>query len=562
MKKLGKMAKKKYTISFDLEEKKIRNYFLQHQSDKKNRILLALEQTSKALAIELDINLILSKIATDFGKALGAKYVNFWDFTPDKKGLYIVAAYGMQQQYIEHSKKVPIAVGTAWVGRAAATKKVWASEDAQLDPSLPRTWLPAVIKQDYHGIICLPLMRKGEVIGGLCVYYKDVHKFDFFEMLIAKIVANQAATAIANARLFSELLTERNKTFATIQSLKDGLIIYDLEGKVTFFNFKAEEYLWLKANDVVGKKFNETICQQSVYFKNFYNISCLIQMEYTAKEFTTEGPQKLILEITHVPIRDQYKKIGTMQILRDITKEKELELMKSGFVSTASHQLRTPLSGIKWGLEMLVKEDLGKLNKEQRDTANKLLENDLHLIHLVDDLLDVSKIDEGRFEYNYITGDLTKLVKKIYEDLSGDAKRKKIDFKFQQPDLTLPLIKFDPMRLDIAIRNIMDNAIRYTPTQGKIKIYFRLEKEAIYLIIKDSGIGIPEQDKKFIYVKFFRASNAIKYQTEGSGLGLYIAKSIMDKHNAFLYFESVEGKGSTFFMQFPLPQKNNLKFKD
>jgi len=151
---------------------------------------------------------------------------------------------------------------------------------------------------------------------------------------------------------------------------------------------------------------------------------------------------------------------------------------------------------------------------------------------------------------------LVKLVKKIYEDLSDDAKRKKINFIFKPFPSPLPLIKFDPLKLDIAIRNVIDNAIKYTPVKGRIKIYFHSEKDAVHLLVNDNGIGIPGQDREYIFVKFFRARNAIKYQTEGSGLGLYIARSIIEKHNALLYFETVEGKGSTFVFQFPLrPEK-------
>jgi len=548
----------KYTVSFDsVGHNYLKKPITRNAYDKQRRMLLALEKTSQALTLAIDVKLILSNIASALGRSLGAKYVNFWDFTADKKGLFIIAAYGMQNQYLEHSRLDPILLGTAWVGRAVATGKPWASTDAQRDPVLPSTWLPAVKKQDYHGIVCAPLIVNDKVLGGMCIYYKDIHKFDHFEMSLVNIVANQAATAVSNARLFSELLTEKNKTIATIQSLKDGLIMYDLEGKVTFFNLKAEELLWLRANDVVGKKFDKKICEQSVYLKNLYNISCIIQMEYASKEFTTEGPQKLILEITHVPIRDQYKKIGTMQILRNITKEKEIEQLKSGFITTASHQLRTPLSGIKWGLDMLAKGDLGKLSREQKDIVLKLSKNNLQLIHLVDDLLDVSRIDEGRFDYKFSKGDLKKLVKKICQELNTDAERKKISFIFESPSTPLPKIYFDPLRLDIAIRNIIDNAIKYTHTNGKIKIYFHLEKDAVLLLIRDNGIGIPESDRQYIFLKFFRARNAVSYQTEGSGLGLYIAKSIIEKHNAFLYFESAESKGSTFIFRFPLQRKND-----
>ncbi len=141
-------------------------------------MISALEKTSQFLAVETDIHLILTRIAETLLKAIGAKYVNFWDFTADKKSLFITAAAGMQQQYLEHSRRDPMALGTAWVGRAVASGEPWATIDVQEDPLLPPTWLPAVKKQDYHGLLCVPLMSKGEVTGGMCIYYKDIHEFD------------------------------------------------------------------------------------------------------------------------------------------------------------------------------------------------------------------------------------------------------------------------------------------------------------------------------------------------------------------------------------------------
>lgn len=553
---MKKIQLNKLTTTLEQKRRQAVKYISREKYNAQKRMLLALEKTSEALALATDAKLILSKIATALGKSLGAKYVNFWEFTPDKKGLFIAAAYGMQKQYLDHSRKHPIALGTAWVGRAVATKKVWATADVQTDPNLPPAWLPAVKKQAYHGLVCLPLMKKGEVLGGMCIYYKQVHKFDYFEMALAVITANQAATAMSNVKLFSELLAEKNKTIATIQSLKDGLVMYDLNGKIIFFNHRAEEYLWLRAKDVMGKNFTEKDAAQNVYSKNLYNISKLMQIEYSSKEFTTEGPQKLILEITRVPINDQYQKIGFMQILRDITKEKELELMKAGFVATASHQLRTPLSGAKWALDMLIKGDAGALTDEQKEIINRLKSSNQSLINLVNDLLDISRIDEGRFGYDFVPGDLIKLTRQVYEQTKNDAVRKNLTYNFIEPDFKPPPIKLDPSKLAIAVKNVMDNAVKYTPAEGSVKIYFRLEGKVLTLLVEDTGIGIPEKDKKFIFVKFFRAANAVKFQTEGSGLGLYIAKSITERHNATLDFETSEKSGSIFAFHFILPGGN------
>ena len=551
---------KDFTVSYAAARRKRKKYISKSEYKRQRKLLSVLEKTSQYLAAETNLKLILSRIATTIGKALGAKYVNFWDFTPDKKGVYIIAAYGMQRAYITHSRIDPIPIGQAWVGRAMKTGKTWATSEIQKDPRLPHSWLPAVKKQDYHGLLCMPLMKKGEIIGGMCIYYKDVHEFDYLEMRLATIVANQSATAVANARLFAELLTEQEKTFATVQSLKDGLIMYDLKDRVVFFNPKAVEFLWLRAKDVIGKRIDEKFAKKSIYWKNLCNINRLVQTEYSTKEYTTEGPKKLILEITHIPVRDQQdRKIGAMKILRNITKEKEVELLKSSFVSTASHQLRTPLSAIKWSLDILVKETFGSLNQKQKSLIRKTFATNERLISLVGDLLDVSRIEEGKFGYNFTLGDISKLVKKLFNELKVNAERRNVDLKFKKPTTPLPQISFDANKLDISIRNVIDNAIRYTRPKGFVEIELRAGKHSLLLIIRDNGIGITKKDQKFIFVKFFRAKNAIRLQPEGSGLGLFIANSIAEKHNALLSFDSKENKGSTFIFQFPLEPKRMPK---
>ncbi|MBU2037266.1 GAF domain-containing protein [Patescibacteria group bacterium] len=540
-----------YTLSFEAAQLKKKKRLSPDDYKKQQKMVEALYETSGYLAVGTDIKVILSRIAKTLLKALGAKYVNFWDFTPNKEALFISAAAGMQKQYIAHSRKSPIRVGTMFIGRAVATGQPWASSDVTKDPNIKSNWLTPIKKQNYHGLLCLPMMGKKGAVGGMCVYYKDIHQFNYFEMALATIATNQAATAVANADLFHDLLGERNKTLATIQSLKDGLIMYDLDERVVVFNPRAQELLWLKEGEVLGKKINEPLSRKSVYLQNLFNIRNLVQSDFETKEYTTEGPQKVILEITYVPVRSQYRKIGAMQILRDITRDKEVELLKAKFLAVASHQLRTPLSAIKWALDTLRRSTL---TAEQKQIVDRTFNSNENLIALVRDLLDVSRIEEGRLGYKFKQGDLSRLVSKIYEDVKIQASARQIDIIYEKPENPLPPAVFDAGKIDIAIRNVVDNAIKYVLPGGSIKINLRpsLNNKILTLSVKDNGIGIPENDQKFIFVKFFRALNALKHNTEGSGLGLYIAKKIAEKHNADLFFESVENQGSEFVFQFPL----------
>lgn len=520
---------------------------------KRQQLLAALAKSSQFLAIEKNIDTILEKIAGSIGKAAKAKYVNFWDFTPDKTKVYIRAAYGMQPQYLAHSKKEPLSLGSAWVGRAMQTGKIWATSNVQKDPRLPSSWLPVVKKQGYHGLVCMPLRIKDRIIGGMCIYYKDVHEFEPFEMTVAGIVANQAATAVENSHIFDELEAERLKTLSVVRNLNDGLVMYDLEDNIVFFNPKAEELLWLKSNDLLGKRPSKSLAKTDVYHKNLYAIYNLTESDYENKEYITEGTHRVVLLVTKIPVYDEAKKkIGNMQVMHDITHEKEVEQLKSNFLTTASHQLRTPLAGMKWALTALLNEESGALTPAQSDIVKKTSETNQRLITLINDLLDVSRIEEGQFGYNFKLTDLVAMTKSVLKEFTEDANHHGVTVTVVEPDHPLHSVSVDLEKMKIAIGNIVDNAIRYTPKGGTITLSFAEGKESLSLLIHDTGIGISSDDKTFIFNKFFRAKNAVTRETEGSGLGLYITKNIVEHHRGSIHFESQENVGSTFSIQFPI----------
>ncbi len=545
------------SMSLSAAKERRKMQFTPEESKRQTAVMEALEKTSQELVIETDIQLILERIAETLGVSLGAKYVNFWGFSPDKKGVSITAAYGMQQQYIEYSRIDPLPLGTAWIGRAMKTRQAWSTSNVQKDPYLPASWLPAVKKQAYHGLLCTPLVRGEKAIGGMCIYYEDMHGFDYFEMSVATIVANQAATAVENARIFGDLTTEKNKTTSIIYSLNDGLIMYDNENRIVFFNPKAQEFLLVGLREVIGKKQEEILPQSNIYLENLHRISLLVTADYETKEYTTDGPQKLILRVTQIPVNDtENKKIGVMHVLHNITREKEVEQLKASFVTVASHQLRTPLAGIKWTLDAFLKEEYGPLNQKQQELVKKVFGTNEHLINLINDLLDVSRIEEGKFGYTFTPGDVAEIVEKITKNLQTNAQAKNVALAFKRPEQPSPRTVVDASKLELAIQNLVDNAIKYSKPGGRVIVELREEGGFFLVIVTDNGIGIPEEDRAFVFNKFFRAKNAILYQTEGSGLGLFIAKSIVEKHNGTLTFTSKENDETTFAVHLPLdPQK-------
>lgn len=238
---------------------------------------------------------------------------------------------------------------------------------------------------------------------------------------------------------------------------------------------------------------------------------------------------------------------------------REMDEAKSRFVSIAAHQLRTPLAGIEWTLQMLLSGDFGKLRNEQKNVLREAYETLRRLVSLVKDLLSVARIEEGRMEFTFSPLSMEAVAQKVFEASALAAENKKITLKLVVPSKPLPKISGDTVNLAMALQNMVDNAIAYTREGGRVEIAVQRHEGAnkkVKVSVRDTGVGIPEDQKALIGQKFFRADNVTRQKVYGTGLGLYIAKKILEKHNGKLEFESTEGKGSTFFFILPFQNEN------
>ncbi len=232
---------------------------------------------------------------------------------------------------------------------------------------------------------------------------------------------------------------------------------------------------------------------------------------------------------------------------------REIDQTKSQFVSIAAHQLRTPLSGIKWVLKLMLDGDMGSISSEQHGFIEKAYDANERMIRLVGDLLDVSRIEEGKFGYQFATGDLAALVKKVLDEYSLQVEAHNLSLVFKPPKTPLPLMFFDKDRLQLVLVNLLDNAINYTPAGGNIRVSVEYSGGLANVSVIDNGVGIPESQMPRIFNKFFRGSNVVRLQTDGTGLGLYISKNIIEAHGGTITIVSEEGKGTT--VSFVIPAK-------
>jgi len=253
----------------------------------------------------------------------------------------------------------------------------------------------------------------------------------------------------------------------------------------------------------------------------------------------------------------EFEKITRQLVRRDLELARanqrlaELDAAKSDFISTAAHQLRTPLTGIKWSYTTLRDPKTGSLNEEQK----QLLENGFaaitNIMDLINDLLNVAHLEEGKYEFKFERQSLLPIAIKAMAGLKLVANEKKITLFSKIPASGLPDINMDGEKMGLALTNILDNAIKYTPEGGRIDFSISQERGLIKIVVQDSGIGIPKDQKGRLFTKFFRADNAVGVQTSGTGLGLYMVKKIIDRHNGKIAVDSAEGKGATFIITLP-----------
>ncbi|MFO7807619.1 MAG: PAS domain S-box protein [Candidatus Moraniibacteriota bacterium] len=354
-----------------------------------------------------------------------------------------------------------------------------------------------------------------------------------------------------------EMVDNLEKFKMAVDNASDHIIITDSEGTIMNFNKGAEEITGYKADEVVGEKAGTKdnwggLMDKDVYREMWHTIKD--KKENYENDFTNKrkSGEKYVAQTSISPVLDQEGEpkffVG---IEKDITELKEIDKAKTEFVSLASHQLRTPLSSINWYAEMLLNGDAGEVNKEQKEFLKEIYKGNQRMVDLVNALLNVSRIELGTLAVDPEPTDFNRIAQSVLKEIKPQAENKKQELKKKLDD-KVPKIKADPKLVRMVFQNLVSNAVKYTPENGKITL--KTEKEDFYVLIKvsDNGYGIPKNQQDKIFTKLFRADNVREKDTEGTGLGLYIVRSIVEQCGGKIGFESAKNKGTTFFVRFPL----------
>ncbi len=344
---------------------------------------------------------------------------------------------------------------------------------------------------------------------------------------------------------------------AILDSIGDGMVVTDDGGNILLINAIAANFLGVDKAKVL-----QTSAVNLPLYDEMGQLLPAGQQPMSNALKTGEkiearvgsikvGGSKMALAVTATPVLQQGQVIGAIQTIRDVTKEREVDRMKTEFISLASHQLRTPLSAIKWFSEMLVNGDAGKLTKDQAEFATNISASTERMIDLVNALLNISRIESGRIIVQPQPTDVQELVSGVVNDLKGktEAKKQTIVVSVHQD---LPKVNLDPHLMSQVYMNFLTNAIKYTPEHGEISVFVSRSGKEIVSQITDNGFGIPKEQQNRVFQKFFRAENIVKLETDGTGLGLYLVKAIIESSGGRVWFKSEPGKGTTFWFAIPL----------
>jgi PAS domain S-box-containing protein len=423
--------------------------------------------------------------------------------------------------------------------------------------------------REYRSALGAPLVAGDAVLGALLLFQAKTDYFNEEHLRLVEAAATQVASAINNAELYKLIVEqtdrlgrmlreqeiEASKSQSILEGVADGVMVTDAQGQVTLFNAAAERILELSREEALGRSTNEMLGlygdQASDWLEAINEWANLQNLEEYLASRLEIGDRIVSVHLAPVLMGQEY--LGTVSVFRDVTAEVEAERAKSEFVSTVSHELRTPMTSIKGYADLLLMGAVGSLTGEQERFLTIIKSNTDRLTLLVNDLLDISRIESGRLVLTPRVVRIGDLIGQVVTAMAARAVERKLDLHSDLPAV-LPEIFVDPDRVIQVLTNLVGNACRYTPSGGEIAVSASAHKDEIRVSVRDTGIGISEEDQQRLFSRFFRSDDPTVQEAPGTGLGLSITKSLVEMHGGRIWVESELGHGSSFTFSLPTAQ--------
>lgn len=444
------------------------------------------------------------------------------------------------------------------------------------DTRAEEQWESSSEQQELRSIMAVPLIANDDVIGILSLFHEDPGSFTKEQLGLVEAATAQVANAISNAQLYlliqdqaerlglllREEQVESAKNQAILESIADGVMVANDNGDVILANIAAAQILDFEHEQLIGKNVSDLLGLYGSAGKNWIqtiqNWSMTTgqgqQPQFLAEQLYIEDK---IVSIRLSPVYTSGQFLGTVSIFRDITQQVAVDRMKSEFVSTVSHELRTPMTSIKGYAELILMGAAGDMTDAQTSYLEVISQNADRMSDLVNDLLDISRIESGKTTLEVAPVDLGLTIRQVVEvHLRGLVRHeeKQIDIS-TNIGRSLPNVYADQDRVTQILTNLLDNAFHYTPEGGEITISAWVSENSVIISIEDTGIGMTERELSNVFSRFYRSERNEVQQVPGTGLGLAIVKSLVEMHGGDIWVESKPGHGSTFTFSLPLTSR-------
>jgi GAF domain-containing protein/nitrogen-specific signal transduction histidine kinase len=568
----GRLFNETERLARELERRVVeRTAQLQREQQNTETLLRILTEVSSSLDLDRALNRTLALL----NDAIGAEQGTIMLLNLEDNLLHFRAGYGYLSESISGGGRgFKLGIGEGLAGWVVARREPALVDDLLTDPR----WVKAAdSSREHRSAIAMPLLVAEDVIGALLVYHRKPNYFSAELLGLVKAIAGQVAVAINNAHLY-ELIRDQaerlggmlrreqedaSRSQAILEAVADGVLVTGSNNRITFINPSAGSILNLEAERVLGQPLEvfgglfgkstgtwiQTIRDWSDSPGNYQ------QGDTYAEQIDLENGRIILVHLAPVIFQNDF--LGTVSIFRDITHEVEVDRLKSEFVATVSHELRTPMTSIRGYTDVLLMGAAGALNENQAHFLHIVKNNTERLNILVNDLLDVSRIESGRVTLSPQALDMREVAEDVISDVlrRSQEENKPMALSLDAPK-KLPRVYGDMERIRQVLGNLMDNAYHYTPENGTIAIRMQALNggDEVQVDVNDNGVGISMDDQDRIFERFYRGENPLVLSTPGTGLGLSIVKQIIEMHKGRIWMKStgVPGEGSTFSFTLPV----------
>ena len=529
------------------------------------------------VSASLDLDRALSRTLALLNDAIGAEQGTIMLVNPEDNMLHYRAGYGYATESLEQAElraqrsDFRLKIGEGLAGWVVKNRQPVMVDDLYTDPR----WVVSNDSQTHRSAVVAPLVVGEDVIGAIMVFHRKMAYFGDDSLEMVQAIGSQVAIAINNAQLY-ELIRdqaerlgsylrsqqmEASRQTAILSAVADGVLVTNSSNTISFVNPSAEKILDIKSPQIEGRslenfaglfgKSSQTWMQTVREWSE--NSSDQHAGETYAEQISLDNGRVALVHLA--PVLWQNEFLGTVSIFRDITHEVEVDRLKSEFVATVSHELRTPMTSIRGYVDILLMGAAGALTEGQLHFLEIVKNNTERLNILVNDLLDISRIETGRVTLTLQPLDLRDISDEVVADIlrrSQEEDKPMAVVIDAEPDL--PNVMADPERIHQIIGNLVDNAYNYTPVDGRITIHLYRKDDDVQVDVQDTGVGVALEYQERVFERFYRGEDPLVLATPGTGLGLSIVAQLVEMHHGKIWMTSagLPGQGSTFSFTVPV----------